>query len=199
MSTNIADLLDPALETLRSILSNRPPKTNADESLSPASVFILIYLKDGKYCVLLNKRSQMVEHHKGEVSFPGGAKDPEDKSFLDAALRECQEEMGIDPQDIATLGQSDDVVTRSRFRVKVFVGAIPYPYPFKPSAMEIAEVLEVPISQLVDPVNLREEVRWSGGNAVKSSCYAFGDHLIYGATAQMLDRFLDLIPQELKG
>ena len=189
--------LDSNLETFRATLSHRPPKTNDDKSLLPASVFILVYRKHGSYCLLLNKRSQMVEHHKGEVSFPGGAKDPEDASFLDAALRECQEEMGIEPQDITTLGQLDDVITRSRFRVKVFVGTIPYPYAFEPSSMEIAEVLEVPISELLDPSNLREEVRWSGGNAVKSTCYAYGDHLIYGATAQMVDRLLELIPSGL--
>jgi 8-oxo-dGTP pyrophosphatase MutT (NUDIX family) len=192
------DLLDSNLEAFRSVLSHRPPKANNDESLSPASVFILIYHKDGGYCILLNKRSQQVEHHKGEMSFPGGARDPEDATFLDAALRECQEEMGIDPRDITTLGQLDDVVTRSRFCVKVFVGTIPYPYAFVPSSVEIEEVLEAPISGLLDPANLREEVRWSDGKARSSNCYAFGDHLIYGATAQMVDRLLELVPMGLR-
>ena len=196
--TKMSVSLDPNLDAFRGTLSHRPPETNDDESLLPASVFILVYRKDGSYSLLLNKRSQMVEHHKGEVSFPGGARDPEDATFLDAALRECQEEMGIDPQDVTTLGQLDDVVTRSRFRVKVFVGTIPYPYAFEPSSVEIAEVLEVPISALLDPSNLREEVRWAGGNVVKSTCYAYGDHLIYGATAQMVDRLLELIPPGLR-
>ena len=160
----------------------------------PAAVFLLLYPKNGEYCILLNVRTQEVEHHKGEISFPGGGKDPEDGDFLDTALRETHEEMGISPEDITLLGELDDVATRSNFGVRVFVGTMPYPYPFKPHAREIAEVLEVPISELLDPANRREEVRWMNGQNSTAYCYAYGEHLIFGATAQIVTQFLELLP-----
>ena len=186
-----------ALEELEHILSTRKIKSVQDRSLKPAAVFLFLYPKDGNYSILLNKRTETVEHHKGEISFPGGARDPEDEDFLDTALRESHEEMGIHPQDVRVLGQLDDIATRSGFGVRVYVGTIPYPYPFEPSALEIAQVLEVPIVQLLDPANLRDEVRWVKGESSNSPCYAFQEHLIFGATAQIVKQFLELLPPDL--
>ncbi len=192
--------------TVRRALAQRTVITNRDPSLSPAAVLLLFYLKDGEYCILFNKRSETVEHHKGEISFPGGTKDPIDEDFLATALREAEEEMGIRPQDVAVLGQLDDVATRSQYGVKVFVGTIPYPYSFRPSSDEIAEVLEVPFKFLTSPQNLRHEMRWSralneGGERVPGYCYPFTDekgikHLIWGATAKIVHQFVELVEQE---
>jgi len=76
-----------SLTDLQNVLSKKSP-TDADneENYMPAAVMVLIYLKNGEYSILLNKRSELVEHHKGEMSFPGGAKDPVDNDFLDTAL-----------------------------------------------------------------------------------------------------------------
>ena len=187
------------MQAVRRILSTRKKKSVHDQSLIPAAVLLLLYPKDGEYCILLNKRTEEVEHHKGEISFPGGAKDPLDKDFLDTALRETYEEMGIRPENVTILGQLDDVATQSHFGVRVFVGTIPYPYPFNPSAIEIAEVLEAPIRELLDPVNRREEVRWVDGEASKAYCYAYGEHLIFGATARIVTQFLELFPNTSGG
>ena len=116
--------------------------------------------------------------------------------FRDTALRETSEEMGIARADVTVLGELDDIATRSRFGVRVFVGTIPYPYPFQPSSIEIAEVLEAPISGLLDPANRRHEMRWMDGQGVQQYCYTFQDHLIFGATAQILKQFLDLFPRD---
>ena len=188
-------MADAAIESLKRTLSGREKKSVHDPSLTPASVFLIVYPKDGEYCVLLNKRTEEVEHHKGEISFPGGGKDPGDKDFLATALRESYEEMGIRPEDITVLGELDDVITRTHFGVRVFVGTIPYPYSYNPSAVEIAEVLEVPIRHLLDPANLREEVRWVDGALSRSHSYAYGEHLIFGATAKIVDQFLELLPE----
>ena len=180
-------------DILEKVLAHRVNHTVADNNLTPAAVFLLLYPKDGEYCILLNKRSERVEHHKGEISFPGGAWDPQDRDYLDTALRETEEEMGIKGADVTVLGQLDDVVTQSRFAVRVYVGTIPYPYVFKPSAMEIAEVLEVPISTLRDPASLRLETRWLDGDGVTTYSYAYNGHLIFGATAKILQQFLELL------
>ncbi len=186
------------LDSIRQVLARRIKWTVTDDSLMPAAVLLLLYPKDGEYRVLLNKRSEQVEHHKGEISFPGGARDQDDRDFLATALREAEEEMGINPADVSILGELDDVVTRSRFGVRVFIGTIPYPYPFKPSDLEIAEVLEVPVASLYDPANIRWETRWSGSELVTAYSYAFNEHLVFGATAKILQQFLELVEDGLK-
>ena len=188
---------DAIPDVIKKALAGRKQKSVADASLTPAAVLLLMYPKDGEYCILLNKRSETVEHHKGEISFPGGAKDPEDRDFLETALRESHEEMGIKPADVAVLGQLDDVTTRSGFKVQVYVGTIGYPYNFKPSDIEIAELLEVPLSVLRDPASLRVDTRWEEGREVNSYSYAYNGHLIYGATARILQQFLGVLEDGL--
>ena len=184
-------------DVIRKVLAHRVKQTVTDTTLMPAAVLVLLYPKDGEYCVLLNKRSDLVEHHKGEVSFPGGARDPQDRDFLDTALRETEEEIGISHADVTVLGELDDVVTQSRFGVRVYAGTIPYPYPFKPSAREVSEVPEVPISVLLDPANLLPETRWVDGEFSTSYSYAYNGHLIFGATARILQQFLELLKDNL--
>lgn len=182
-----------AKEVVRRILSDNPKRTIVDPSLTPAGVMLLLYPKDGEYHILLNRRTANVEHHKGEVSFPGGRQDEEDGSLLDTALRETYEEMGVRPEDIELLGELDDMPTSSRFLISTHVGAIPYPYGFTPSQDEVAEVLEVPISALMDDQNFRHEARLVGGRLHGSPAYAYRGNLIFGATARVLGRFLELL------
>ena len=189
-------MADATIEALRAVLSVRKKKSVNDSSLSPAAVLLLLYPKNGEHCILLNKRTDEVEYHKGEISFPGGGKDPEDRDFLETALREANEEMGIRPEDVDVLGQLDDVTTQSGFGVRVFVGTIPYPYPFIPNPIEIAEVLEVPVSDLLDPANIRTETRRVDGKTAQAAFYAYGEHLIFGATSRIVTQFLDLLLRE---
>ena len=164
-----------------------------DPSLTPAGVLLLLYRKDDEYCILLNKRSEWVEDHKGEIAFPGGRKDESDRTVRETAIRETHEEMGISPEDIQVLGELDDVPTVSNYLISTWVGTIPYPYEFKPSAREVAEVLEVPLSLLRDRSSHREEARLVDGRLVSTTAYSYQGHLIYGATAQLLGQFLSVI------
>ena len=156
------------LDVMRRALSRRGPAAKIRETLTPAAVLVLLYPKNGEYCVLLNKRSQRVEHHKGEISFPGGAQETQDADLLQTALRETEEEMGITPADVTVLGELDEVETRSRFRVRAFVGTIADGYRFSPSSAEIAEVLEAPVATLRDAANRRVETRWNNGASISA-------------------------------
>ena len=191
-------MVELTLDLIKDTLAQRERVTAAADGLMPAAVMLLLYPKDGEFCVLLNKRSMTVEHHKGEMSFPGGARDPEDDDFEATARRETEEEMGIARDDITILGRLDDNVTRSNFIVKVFVGTIPYPYEFKPSSHEIAEVVEIPMSVLRDPGTIRWASRIEEGKRIAVRSYGYQHHLVYGATAKILDQFLDIVEEGLK-
>ena len=185
-------------ELIKQALAKHAVERVDGNGMMPASVMILLYLKEGEYCILLNKRSEEVEHHKGEMSFPGGARDPEDEDSLETALRETEEEMGIKREDITVLGEMDEIVTRSNFQVSVFAGTIEYPYKFTPSAIEIAEVVEFPVSALIDPVNRRVETRWVKGMPLTSYSYAHEEHVVFGATARILQSCIEILDDRLE-
>ena len=184
---------DAAKELLRRILSANRNKPARDPALKPAGIMVLLLPADGEYRILLNKRTHQVEHHKDEISFPGGARDGADKTLLETALRETSEEMGILPEDVDVLGELDEMPTRSHFLMSPYVGTIPYPYRFQPSEAEVAEVLEVPLSALKDEENLRDEIRIVDAELVSAPVYAYEGHIIFGATAQVLYRFLKIL------
>ena len=183
----------PTIAAVRRILSQNPKKALVDSSLTPAAVILLLYPKGGEYRILLNKRSDSVEDHKGEIAFPGGRKDDEDLTLQDTALRETYEEMGVRPQDVEVLGELDDVPTISNYLISPYVGAIAHSYPFRPNEREVEEVLEIPVAALRDSDNRRDEVRIVNGGLVDNPSYAYGGHLIHGATAKVLGRFLELL------
>ena len=160
----------------------------------PAAVTVLVYPSSDSLVVLLHKRTDKVEHHKGEISFPGGVKDPDDDDFVATALRETYEEMGINPADIEILGQLDDVITSTKFVIKPFVGTIPQPYNFNVNTDEVAEVIEIPIYELMKPSNIREEALLApDGQTVRAYAYAYNGHLVYGATAALVTQLIEII------
>lgn len=160
--------------------------------MSPAAVLLPLYYYDGDLRVVLQKRSQRVEHHKGEISFPGGMVDSGDESRLHTALREAHEEMGIHPEDVNVMGRLDDTPTISNFMISAFVGSIPSPYAFTPSEVEVAEVVLAPVSHLRKPSSFRDDVRLKDGEFHRMPIYVYDGHVIFGATAMILEQFLSL-------
>ena len=180
-------------EPLRRALAAYEPQSHDRPGAREAAVLLLLYERDDGVHLLFQRRSQRVLHHKGEISFPGGARDPGDTGPHHTALRETHEETGVDPAHVDLLGRIDDVVTTSNYRVSPFVGWLDrWPYPFRYHEREVAELLEIGVAHLHDPASFVEDRRVLGGRDVVLPSYRYGEHLIWGATARMLTNFLDV-------
>ena len=180
------------IDGARRILESRSVSIAGDHSMAPAAVLLTLMRIDDDFHVVLQKRSQQVEHHKGEISFPGGMADPGDESLLHTALREAHEEMGIVPEDVDVIGQLDDTPTITGFMISTYVGTVRAHYPFVPSSIEVAEVLTVPLSHLRDPGANRDETHLDGQAFRTMPVYVHDGHVIFGATARILGQFLSV-------
>ena len=180
-------------QQLRVALSGYEPGRIEREGAKPAAVLLLLYDRDDGTHLLFQRRSQHVEHHKGQISFPGGARDAADSGAASTALRETHEEVGVVPAHVDLLGELDEIWTISNYRVRPFVGWLNrWPYPFREEEREVAELLEVPLDHLRDPATLFDDHREIDGKAIVLPSYRWGEHLIWGATARILTNFLDV-------
>src|SRR4030043_155017 len=139
------------------MLTLRERRAIEHPSFARAAVLVPLFNKEGNCHLLFTKRTDQVKYHKGEISFPGGMVDENDLSLEKTALREGVEENGLRESDVQIIGALDDIVTVTDFIVTPFVGLFPYPYPFKTSPVEIAELIEVPLSFLLTEENFNEQ------------------------------------------
>lgn len=160
---------------------------------SHAAVLVPLFQKEGDCHLLFTKRSEEVKYHKGEISFPGGVVDEGDRELIHTALREAYEEIGLMEGDVQIIGVLDDIVTITEFIVTPIVGLFPYPYPFKVSQVEIAELIEVPLASLLGEDCFSEKKIFRGGQNEIVYAYQYGEHIIWGATARILKQFLELM------
>jgi 8-oxo-dGTP pyrophosphatase MutT (NUDIX family) len=183
-------------ERVRQVLSLRPKKRLSGYGLNEAAVLVPIYDRRGEYHLLFTKRSQLVPYHKGQVSFPGGARSEADVSLKDTALRESWEEIGLRAKDVDIVGELDDTpTTTSNFSISPFVAFIPYPYQFTVNRAEIDEIFGVPISFLLSGAGRREESYEIGDQLVTGYIYEFEGRIIWGATARIVQQFLEVWQQ----
>jgi 8-oxo-dGTP pyrophosphatase MutT (NUDIX family) len=182
------------IDEMKNILSARK-RTVIDRPPFPrAGVLVPLFEKEGQCHLLFTKRSDRVKYHKGQISFPGGMFDEEDGALDRTALRESFEEVGLREKDIHLIGVLDDIVTVTEFIVTPFVGLFSYPYPFRVSEVEIAELIEVPLSHLLEIECFGERIIIEGDRKRLVYAYQYGKHTIWGATALILKQFLDLLP-----
>jgi len=161
-----------------------------------AAVLVTLYVRDGGLWIVFTLRTDSLEHHRGQISFPGGAHEPEDATLYHTALREAEEELGIRPDDAVPLGRLSPIVTVTDFYVEPFVVALPWPYEWRPQESEIAEVVEVPVADLMRPEAL--ETRQFEGRPEPVLFYHHGRHVIWGATGRILAELLAAL-EEPKG
>ncbi|MBZ0301478.1 MAG: CoA pyrophosphatase [Anaerolineae bacterium] len=152
-----------------------------------AGVLVLLYPIDHELHFVLTRRTDTLRGHSGQVSFPGGRRDPGDADFVVTALRETREEVGIDDPSTAILGSLTPIyIPPSDFEVFPVVAALDHIPPFNPNPDEVAEVFSVPLMALVDPRFKRVEDWPFNGQLVRIPLYAFNGHKVWGATAIML-------------
>ena len=162
----------------------------------PAAVLIPLFLKNDDYHMLLTKRTENLTHHRGQVSFPGGVSQPEDRDSLRTALRETWEEVGIYPEDVDILGVLDDFLSIYNYLVTPYVGIVAAGHQLRINPAEIERIIEIPLSFLLKPDIFRiEEWDWQGSTYPLFSIYYEGDK-IWGITAAILMQLLAIISAE---
>jgi 8-oxo-dGTP pyrophosphatase MutT (NUDIX family) len=140
--------------------------------------------------LLLTKRTEDVETHKGQVSFPGGVTDEGDRDIIHTALRETEEEVGIGPTGVEVLGVLDDLATPTGFVITPIVGVLAPMPALKVNQAEVAEVLVVPVAFFLNPANGHSEQRLFRGKYRDVWFYGAGDQQIWGATAMIIRSLL---------
>ncbi len=161
-------------------------------TLKPAAVLLPLILRHEPQ-VLLTQRTHHLTRHAGQVAFPGGRADANDISLVETALRETQEETGIDPAFVTVAGFLDAYETGTGYAILPVVGILSDGFGLSPHAVEVAEIFEVPLSFLLDPANKQQQSREFQGRLRSFYSFTYEGHYIWGATAAMLLNFAERI------
>ncbi len=162
-------------------------------ALTEAAVLVPIVTHGAGSTVLLTRRTDHLNDHAGQISFPGGRIDPGDADAWAAALRETEEEIGLEPTRIRLVGRLDTYVTRTGFEVTPLVGLVAPPLALTLDSFEVAEAFEVPLAFFLDPANRRTDSRLYQGKERHFFAYPYGDRYIWGATAGMLANLAEVL------
>ena len=157
--------------------------------LRPASVLIPVIVREAGLTVLFTRRTEHLQAHAGQISFPGGGAEPSDASPIETALRETQEEIGLSPGQVQVLGTLDDHPTVTGYLVTPFVGLVSPPFELRLDEFEVAEIFEVPLAFLLDPANHRRDSMIREGRRRDFDAVPYGPYYIWGATAAILLQF----------
>ncbi len=187
--------ISESMELLKDALRAKKPNIIANNnSYKEACVLIPIFKKEEKIHLLFTKRSNHVEHHKNQISFPGGGVDDTDVSLEDTALREAYEEIGLKREDVEILGRLDDTITyASGYIVHPFVGLIPYPYDFRINKREVDKIISVPLSFLFQEGLPKVRSIYHDGKLYNSLAFEYNGEIIWGATARIMQNFLETV------
>jgi 8-oxo-dGTP pyrophosphatase MutT (NUDIX family) len=157
-----------------------------------AAVLIPLIWHDNEWHLLYTRRTDKVESHKGQVSFPGGACDDGETTPEQTALREAEEEIGLDAKDVKVLGRLANLITITYFRVTPVVGVIKWPTVFRVGEHEVARVFTIPLGWLANPSN-RWQFERSDLRRSLIAYHPYDGELLWGATARMTVDFLSIL------
>ncbi|MCG8692763.1 MAG: CoA pyrophosphatase [Minwuiales bacterium] len=190
-------LADEIARRLRAVTPDDVPK-RSDFDLNPqnrpavprplrdAAVLVPLVDRAGGMTVLLTRRTEHLNSHAGQISFPGGRLEDHDSGPEDAALRETEEETGIAAHHVSLIGRLDVYETVTGFAVTPVVGIVRPGFELAPDEFEVAEIFEVPLAFLMDPANHQRHGGWHNGTKRYWYAMPYGDYYIWGATAGML-------------
>ena len=151
----------------------------------PAAVLVPIVAHDEQATVLLTQRAPDLRDHSGQIAFPGGKVDA-DEIPLEAALREAEEEIGLERRHVRPLGYLDPYLSSSGYHIMPVVSLVSPPFALTPNHTEVAEVFEVPLAFLMDPDNHELHAREWRGRVRQYYAIPFGRRYIWGVTAGIL-------------
>jgi 8-oxo-dGTP pyrophosphatase MutT (NUDIX family) len=158
-------------------------------------VLVLFYPHDGQIAFPLTRRTETVESHKGQISLPGGAREG-DESLRATALRETCEELEVCPDTLEVLGRLSPLyIPPSGFLINPFVAVSPARPNFEPDPMEVAELIETPLSLLLDPATVKWEEWTLRGTAVAVPFFHIYGHKVWGATAMVLSELVTMLQE----
>ncbi|MCK9422043.1 MAG: CoA pyrophosphatase [Bacteroidales bacterium] len=162
-----------------------------------SSVLILLYPMNTEIGLVLMRRPDYIGIHSGQISFPGGKYEDDDKSLIYTALREANEEIGIDPILVQILGQLTELyIPPSNFLVTPVVGYMPFRPQFKADPKEVAAIIEIRISDLLNKSNIqKKKIKLRHGLSLKVPSFFIDDNIIWGATAMILSEFRIIIQE----
>lgn len=173
------------LKPLRSDYDLNPHYERVAQDLVPAAVLLPIVARSDR-TLLFTRRTAHLARHAGQVSFPGGRWHPEDASLTRTALRETQEETGIELDRVVVAGFLDAYETGTGFAILPVVALIDEGFSLRPDPQEVAEIFEVPLAFLLDPANCRKGSREWRGRIREFYTFTWRGHTIWGATAAIL-------------
>ena len=155
-----------------------------------AAVLVPLYPQDDGLVAVLTERRADLRRHAGEISFPGGRQDHPDEDLRRTALREAEEEIGLDPDGVDLVGALPPVGTFvTSYRIFPFVGLIAPGSPWSPQETEVEQVLELPLADLANGYESKRLIR--KGVPIRTPTYTVGDHLVWGATARIVQQLLE--------
>nr|WP_290665631.1 CoA pyrophosphatase [Ardenticatena sp.] len=188
----------PTLEELETAFAQHAPvlvRFHPADTWGNAAVLAPLLPTGNGWALVFTLRPRTLSTHQGQMSFPGGRADPEDRSLIATALRECHEELGVPPHAVRLLGRLGKVPSGSaRVNVHAFVGALPPTITFQPNPAEVAEVVVIPIADLLDPECHHTETRQFMGRSVPVHFYEWRGYTIWGLTGFMLHELLKRWP-----
>ena len=165
---------------------------NEETRLKCAAVLIPLVWYDDQWHLLFTRRTDTVESHKGQVSFPGGACDEGETTPEETALREADEEIGIPAHDVKVLGRLSNLITITYFRVTPVVGVVKWPAVLRVGAHEVARVFTIPLEWLANSSN-RWQFEIPGTRRSLIAYHPYDGELLWGATARMTVDFLNVL------